>query len=226
MSLIAQLRHAEGRLDLGGEGRVLFAFHCNHDPGMCETWAPRSGANATFVLEGVELNDARTAPPDDGGPEDVEVRVVDWRTLDDGIPPESAGSFFSDDAWSALPEEIRARATVETRIGGVPSWIQSAGDAPREPWTFALQIHSSHRLRSLPSSAEDAGCTIVRRAPDGRTVREEPRVRRSGAPAAITLDAEGAHCEGSNFGDRGVAYVFLRRRGALPPEAQLFWQCG
>jgi hypothetical protein len=36
-SMIAQLKHHSEPLDLGKDGRVMFVFQCNHDPGGCET---------------------------------------------------------------------------------------------------------------------------------------------------------------------------------------------
>src|SRR5580692_4089547 len=78
MSLVAQLDHAADRLDLGAKGRALFAFQCNHDPGMCETWSAQAGANAVLVLEARDLTESLTPSPEDAGPEDVEVRVMGW----------------------------------------------------------------------------------------------------------------------------------------------------
>src|SRR5262249_12913455 len=140
-SLLAQLRHDRGRLDLGREGRVLFVFACNDDTGKCPTWDRNSGANSCFVLDAVELADGLTLPPVSHGfpqrrldrrlDEQVhpEWRVTSWRERDDGIPESYPGSFgltqgppdgYDDTEyqgyWSAVPQA--------TKLGSVPFWIQ------------------------------------------------------------------------------------------------------
>ena len=91
-SLLAQLTHDHRRLDLGRAGRVLFAFQCNHDPGMCATWDAQSGANACIIVEPEELGHALTDLPGDRPTVENEVRVLAWIEKDDGLPMSLAPS--------------------------------------------------------------------------------------------------------------------------------------
>jgi hypothetical protein len=85
-SLLAQLTHDPTHLDLGRAGRVLFAFQCNHNPGMCATWDARSGANACIIVELEELGHRLSDLPDDRPAVENEVRVLAWIEKDDGLP--------------------------------------------------------------------------------------------------------------------------------------------
>jgi uncharacterized protein YwqG len=123
-TLLAQLRHHAERLDLGKEGRVLILFQCNHDPGMCETWSGGSGANACLILEAEELGHGLTPVPTADTTVEPEVRVVDWR---EGVDDES-------------------EPAMETKLGGIPSWIQGDDEGPAKPWRWIAQLDSTHQL--------------------------------------------------------------------------------
>jgi len=123
-TLLAQLRHHPERLDLGKDGRVLFVFQCNHDPGMCETWAGQSGANACFILDENELGTGLTAAPTPQTTVETEARVVAWQ---EGVDNDSD------------PE-------MRTKLGGIPSWIQGDNEGPKEPWRWVGQFDSTHTL--------------------------------------------------------------------------------
>ena len=135
-SLLAQFVHDGNRLDLGREGRVLFVFQCSHEPGMCDAQAGGSGANACFVLEAEDLTDGLSPLPDDSPPLDLEVRIVGWREMDDGVEELQATEFFDADAFDELPEELRTGLPNVTHLGGVPSWVQGPEGAPRDGWRF------------------------------------------------------------------------------------------
>jgi hypothetical protein len=201
-SLLAQFVHHRYRLDLGGEGRVLFIFQCNHEPGRCETWEGGSGANACFVLEPAELIDGLTPLPADSPSIEREVRVLRWLENEDGITVSQASAFFTDSEFLKLPEEVILRAAQVTRLGSVPSWIQSADEGPKEGWRFAGQIDSFYSFFSSPRTSED-GINADSQRQAGRT----------------------HFCIGPNFGDCGIGYVFLRS-GEAVPEGWFFWQCG
>lgn len=202
LSLLAQLVHHPVRLDLGRAGRVLFAFQCNHDPGMCSTWEGGSGANACFVVEPESLGSALTALPEDGPLLENELRVDQWIELDDGLSSDLFPAFFDEAKYFALPEEILASISTSTRLGGVPAWMQSPSEAPADGWTFIGQLDSTHSFITPPAGA-------VPWAPAGADKREGR-----------------THVgQGPNFGDGGIAYLFLRSTAALP-EGYFFWQCG
>lgn len=181
-SLLAQLRHDPERLDLGREGRMLFVFQCGHDPGMCETWAFGSGANAAFVVEPEQLGGTDTPVPGDCPPLEPHLVITGWTARDDGIAEADRARYLDDDALGEMTDEERDRPVAATRLGSVPIWIQRADEAPAG-WRFVGQLDST----------DDATC-----------------------PAGAS----------PNFGDAGIAYLFLRDARGAPPEAGMFWQCG
>jgi hypothetical protein len=200
-SLLAQFVHAPPRLDLGRPGRALFVFQCNHDPGMCLTWEGGSGANACFVLEPEHLTDSQTQRPADGPLVENEVRVARWLERDDGLPESARIAFYDDDSFRVLPKETRRRVTSGTKLGSVPSWIQSPSDSPAG-WTFIGQLDSTHSFQ-VPPKYEVGWVGVDESRWEGRT-----------------------HWgEGPNYGDGGIAYLFLRA-AATVPEGWFFWQCG
>ncbi|HWA90437.1 MAG TPA: hypothetical protein VG889_10400 [Rhizomicrobium sp.] len=114
-SLLAQFRHQPGRLDLGRDGRMLFAFQCNHDTGLCSTWELDAGANACFAIEPEELTRGPTPAPADNPPADDTLVVEAWIAKDG----DGGG---------------------ETRLGGLPCWLQNENEGPGEGWRFVGQL--------------------------------------------------------------------------------------
>jgi hypothetical protein len=113
-----------------------------------------------------------------------------------------ASHFFCWEKLSQLPEEVIDRATWSTRLGGVPCWIQSPDEAPKDSWRFIGQLDSTYSFLFAPTIRVDG----------------------------ITEDAEhyegrSHYCLGPNFGDGGIAYLFIRNVAATP-EGWFFWQCG
>ncbi len=202
MSLLAQLSHHPARLDLGRAGRVLLAFQCNHDPGMCETWAAGAGANACLVLEPEELVPGLTPLPDDAPVVEREARIAGWLERHDAVNEADRPAFFEEGSLLKLPLEIQESVRTGTRLGSVPYWIQSAGEAPRG-WRFVGQLDSTLSFMT-PPARPPAWVWPDRERYEGRT--------------------HGA--DWANFGDGGVAYLFLRDVAGGPPEGLLFWQCG
>jgi hypothetical protein len=208
-SMLAQLCHDTSRLDLKREGRVLFVFQCTHNPGLCSAWEGGSGANACFVLEPEELSAEPSRMPPDHPPIEREARIVGWLEREDGLSPSQAEYFFDDSRWNALREDVRdelfEKAGQFTRLGGVPHWIQSSGEAPSDGWRFAGQLDSLYRFWTPPNLKEQG-------------------IR------AVKLDAKHPEllsyfCEGPNFGDAGMGYVFIRDTGSAP-QGWFFTQCG
>jgi hypothetical protein len=202
MSLLAQFVHHPQRLNLEREGRTLNIFQCNHDPGMCSTWEMGSGANACLVVEPEELTPRLATLPRDKPLVEREARIVAWLEREDDLLEADAARFFSWNEFSALPEEVRNRVTTGTRLGGVPFWIQSPDEGPSRDWKFAGQLDSVYSFYTAPHD-ETEGISADRENWEGRT-----------------------HiCEGPNFGDGGIAYLFLQANEGTP-RATFFWQCG
>lgn len=202
LSLLAQFVHDPGRLDLGRNGRILSVFQCNHDPGMCSTWEGGSGANACFVTEPEDLVSGLTPLPSDLPLLEREARIVEWFERDDGVTEAQAVRFFSWEEFSQLPESVSAKVTTSTRLGGVPSWIQSPDEAPKGGWLFAGQLDSTYSFLTAPAT-EVPGIAVDPEHWEGRS----------------------HYCEGPNLGDGGIAYLFLRKTSGAP-EGWFFWQCG
>lgn len=198
-SLLAQLLHHPARLDLGRSGRVLFVFQCSHDPGMCETWNRDSGANACFVVEPEMLGPEPSAIPSDLPPLNNEVHVLRWLERDDGVPPPLEGAFYSDATYGELDESVIERPAEQTRLGSVPTWIQSPDEGPGEGWQFAGQLTWDHRFMSPPKGKYE-------------WIDDAP---------ADDVTHIG---QGPNFGDCGIAYLFVRK-DEDPPVGTMFWQC-
>lgn len=201
-SLLAQFAHQRDRLDLNREGRVLFVFQCNHEPGMCSTWEGGSGANACFVLEPDDMIEGLSPLPPDSPSSEREARILGWLKKDDGITPAQAAAFFEDSEFMKLPDEVFLRAAEVTRLGSVPSWIQSADEGPKDGWRFVGQLDSFYSFFTPPKTRGDG-------------VNPDPQ-RRAGRTHI---------CQGPNFGDCGIGYVFLRTNKTVP-ECWFFWQCG
>jgi hypothetical protein len=201
-SLLAQFSHDAECLDLGREGRGLFAFQCAHDPGMCDTWSASSGANACFVLEPEDLSGSQTSIPNDLPPQDNEVRIVGWHARDDGLPNSIASSFFDDQLFLDLADDILDHVTWSTRLGGVPHWIQNPSEGPGDGWRFIGQLDSTYSFLSPPTAV-----------PDWVSVDEE------------RFEGRSHYAIGPNFGDGGLAYFFLKSTRGVP-AIKMLWQCG
>lgn len=200
-SLLAQFVHHPPRLDLGRPGRILSVFQCNHDPGMCATWQGGSGANACFVTEPEDLVAELAVLPKDSPHLEREARIVEWLERDDEISEEQAALFFSATEFFELPDPEADKPTWSTRLGSVPRWIQSPDEAP-DGWTFIGQLDSTYSFFSAPQSATSG-------------VVEDPG----------KWEGRSHFCEGPNFGDGGIAYLFLNKTQSTP-EGWFFWQCG
>jgi hypothetical protein len=121
----------------------------------------------------------------------------------DRVPPAVVSEFFDEDRFSRVPAEILESVTFSTRIGSVPRWLQSPVEAPsrNDGWRFVAQLDSTYSFLRAPTLAVDWISTDDRNY-EGRT-----------------------HVgQGPNFGDGGIAYVFLRDGDGLP-EGNVFWQC-
>ena len=199
MTFLAQFSHHPERLDLRGSGRALFVFHCNHDPGMCDDYDYEAGANAALVLDVARMTGHASALPSDQPPVNHEVRIVQWLERDDGLSPQLRSAFFKEATYSQLGEAIIDKTTDETRLAGVPLWIQSADEGPRDGWRFLGQLGWLHKFLRTPKASY-------------------PWVSPGRAGNAPFVG------EGPNFGDAGLAYLFISETDD-PPRAAIFWQC-
>lgn len=203
-SLLAQFLHHSARLDLGREGRSLFAFQCNHDPGRCASWDRSAGANACFVVEPEDLHGGRLTPvPADHPSVEREVQVVRWIERDDGLPDALAAAFYDLRAYDALDDAHLKAVTWSSRMGGVPRWVQTPAGAPPQSagWRFVGQLDSTYSFLSPP---------LI----DVPWVLPDPDRYEGRTHLAV----------GPNFGDGGIAYLFLRS-GPTLPEGSFHWQC-
>lgn len=201
-SLLAQFAHHPERMDLGRTGRVLSIFQCNHDSGMCSTWEGGSGANACVITEAEESTYSLTPAPSQDTSIEREARIVEWREQDDGLEVDEAARFLDSEAYSQLPRLKTELVSAGTRLGGVPYWVQSPDEAPRSPWQFIGQLDSTYSFLK-PPRASVQGIYPDPECWEGRT----------------------HWCEGPNFGDGGIAYLFINRT-TDPCSGWFFWQCG
>ncbi|MDX2216204.1 MAG: hypothetical protein SFY66_23260 [Oculatellaceae cyanobacterium bins.114] len=197
-SLLAQFVHHPERLDLGKPGRTLLVFQCNHNPGFCPTWEGGSGANACVVLDSEELSDHLTPLPSDAPFLELEARIVDWVIQDDEISLDEESAFYDEERLRNLPDETHEKVYAGTKLGSVPEWVQSSDEAPGVGWTFIGQLSDSYKFFQKPSSQKGV---------------------------YIYLSSEYWGCEGPNFGDGGIGYIFLRHQSERP-DGWFFWQCG
>lgn len=179
----------------------MCVFQCDHDPGMCKTWDGHSGANACLILEPEELTSGLTELPADRPSVLREVRIVRWMERDDGILQADAPAFFTGSEYDSLSTEIQSRATWATRLGSVPAWIQSPDEGPGKDWRFLGQLDSGYSFYSPPKTSSQGVWEDPNRS-EGRT----------------------HYCNGPNFGDAGIGYIFMRTDGHRP-QGWFFWQC-
>ncbi|SEI59233.1 hypothetical protein SAMN05518849_101198 [Sphingobium sp. AP50] len=197
-SLLAQFAHDSDRLNLGREGRVLYVFQCNHDPGMCATWEAFSGANHCLVLEPETLMRAVTQIPTDNPPLDNAAIINGWVERVSPLPESIKSAFFSDETFFALGDDDLADITWSTRLGGAPRWLQGAEEGPAG-WRFLGQLDSVYSFLSAPTR-HTSWIT-----PDGEGFEGRTHVG-----------------EGPNFGG-GIAYLFASDESDVP-QVVMLWQ--
>jgi hypothetical protein len=86
------------------DGPTLAVFRCSNDPGMCESWAPASGANAVLLASGGDLTVLE--PPATGVTQLDEVTAVNLAHTDSAY------------------DDVLAGEDILGQLGGEPAWIQ------------------------------------------------------------------------------------------------------
>lgn len=141
MSFLVQIEHHPDRCDLGRDGRVMYLFMCNHNPGMCETWDQDSGANAVVLVERDKLTLGLTDPPGTAE-EEGEFRVLGYVESND------------DELWG-------------THLAGEPLFVQDPDEAPGPPYRYVMHFADWHHfLDETEEGAQgpnfgDGGCGYV-----------------------------------------------------------------
>ncbi len=213
-SLLAQFVHDEERLNLGKTGRVLFIFQCNYEPGECETWDASSGANSCFVLDAEELTEKLTESPSSDLTVETEARVEEWiRKVEDL-------------EQASLVSPYKPNTTFSTKLGGLPSFIQSEEEAPSDGYRFIGQLDFLYNFYSEIPAANDVGCSVIKFR---RPRKEEPERRKPNAPPYFIQELAPSsevrwYCDGPNFGDAGTGYIYLKLEDTTA-KGHFFWQC-
>lgn len=145
MVLLAQFIHHKERLDLGKDGRILFVFQCNYQSlrTSCSVWESESGANSCFILEKEDLTSKFEKVPEGEVNLEKEFLISEWAKYDDGISFEDSLAFFDEDKYYEFDEDIFEqiieKITENTRLGGVPYWVQYP-EVPVGSWKFIGQL--------------------------------------------------------------------------------------
>ncbi len=232
LSHLFTLKHDAERLDLGKNGRVLMAFMCNHDPGICGTWDMDSGANSVLILEESERGSGWTyAPEPSGAQTETEAFVAAWRQAEDVVPEAEATTFSDVQLKGDLLGESWSTLYNTTKLGSLPAWVQFPEGPPVPPFRFAGQFDSSLFFHGLPPSAMQAFCPVYRWDEVTKQRHEEkPRegwVPPPGGPSALYVSDDNTYrCDGPNYGGGGMAYLFLTTPSQDEmPQGKFLWQC-
>lgn len=191
---------------------------------MCETWSATAGANAAIVSDTVDTDAGPVNPPDSATVVYPEVRVTEWVQGDDGVTEDLLPAFFGDESYAALDARWSAEERFTTRLGVEPTWIQPAEEGPGPPWSSVGQLADSQTVGGEVPSADETGFGIQRRVVDRFETRLPTGIDAPSVKHWIVVDEAGWYVSGPNFGDGGMAYLFLNRT-TDPPAARIFWQC-
>jgi uncharacterized protein YwqG len=155
MIFLAQFLHHKDRLDLGKEGRILFVFVCDYEGegenyyNPCESWDADSGANVCFVIEPETFTGKTLATSDLKIPTVKETFIGGWAEFNDEITEDESKFFFDTEKYDELDfsqfVELLDKTTENTRLGGVPYWIQYP-ETPKGSWKFIGQLNSDNGL--------------------------------------------------------------------------------
>ncbi|MGE0323690.1 MAG: hypothetical protein AB7K71_04350 [Polyangiaceae bacterium] len=144
LTFIGQWQHAEGRLDLGGAGTVLYSFLCTNTETMmeCHMHAVEPGGD---VIARVVLVENAVATP----------------TIHPKLEARPGASVVVT-GWKEEGESALSRPAPTTRIGGRPAWIQDPYFQPQDdPWRYRCVaqwtpdvVLAHQRIQSEPAFLE------------------------------------------------------------------------
>ncbi len=252
MSLVAQLSHHPERLDLGANGRNMMVFICNtantdntyNFPASLRPGRPTAppnrrlnhdvcyhGNNAVVVVNGDQLEPALAKLPEKANLPIPEARVIGWTFGFDKGKLAYPAYFEPDSAPSPLPDTSYYRGL---KLGGLPYWIQGAGDHPYPGWRFVLQIPDTYEFSGSPPPADRLGFTINHFTHSGPILSSEkdyflgreksPWCMRSSSLSVSSFKKERLwELYFYSFGS-GIGYVFLRndKHAQHPPVGEFF----
>ncbi len=248
---LATLIHHAERLDLGAEGRAVLIFQCGHTPNEtnCEAMDADSGANAVIFLDAKDIGTELMTPPAPGASREIEMRIISWEERHDLVTPGMEASFYNADGFWDQPDE--ARQTVEdsiedgARLGSVPCWVQEPEDIDPDLY-FAAQLAMYYHFPDPVPSADAVGAVVsIRRSIEDlppydprrwdhkftyqvhQPAHPDPSLRGQIYVSDLTLKRYGSgfDVEAADFGDGGVAYLFVHP-DPIAPKGRFSWQCG
>jgi hypothetical protein len=145
---------------------------------------------------------SRRKVPRDIPPLANEVFIPDWKLYDDGVETSDYFRFFSDETYHRLSAEMTKDLTWTTRLGGVPTWIQSANEHPKPGMRFLGQLSEVYDFHSKIKRPPKWVFTDDSNNPESRK----------------------HYAVGPNFGG-GIAYLFLESKVLGLPNVKMFSQC-
>jgi hypothetical protein len=156
MSPLLRMHHHSSRLDLGADGRVLFAFLSQQ---WWEAQWSESGPGAVLILEQGDLCATDEAPLD-MRPWDEAV-ILGWDEIDDGFTEDQALAASDPVACLDIPTEVAVNDLMfAVKIGGAPMW-QNTPNSVRQGWSFAAQLPEDLRFPGTPPAGLDPGLDIA-----------------------------------------------------------------
>jgi hypothetical protein len=115
------------------------------------------------------------------------------------------------------------------KFSGIPCWIQ---DEQFSDWTFLGQLSSGYEFDDPLPEPNQVGCPVGRGQIGKDFKYYQPKKQRFDGPRNVYMlfDQElnmipGWGCEGPNFGDAGLGYIFTGPTSDVIPESKFFWQC-
>jgi len=164
LAFIGQLAHAPGRIDLGREGRLLYAFLCKNLDTMLEcglsAGVPGNTDRAHAIVTVDDAEPTESEPPDgllDHAPALV---VTEWSMRQEDVPdaalePLLYGLNQQRSDWPEVWKTHEIPPLRGTKIGGIPAWVQDPimNDMLPDPHHFRYVAQWSDQERVGKSKA-------------------------------------------------------------------------
>ena len=232
LRLLLQLRHDPLRLNLGREGRALFAFQC--DEVTCHLFGTgaKEGGDLAIVLESSELVDGLPIPPPALTRWFVPVHVIGWDERKELVTPEEHDLILHGElSQFDLPDNKSESIREHEKLGGTPSWGQPGPPFKRgDGWKFLLQMDDGVQVVGRLPTADEIGCPVTDYTqPNGpsESTTIYPRHQTSASTGLLLTECNGDQSKYDisigNFG-QGHGYVFGRNLQSTRPEVMFDWQ--